>query len=195
MQSLSPTWQELAKQPLPREHYELVVGEDFYEHMHRNAGQRDGEVALAIRRPDGLILLHTKSSYPSGTWRIPTGGVEPGEAVGEAVRRELAEETGLPADGNRPLGVVTYELQTAGGRSLHFASAVFLVTVPDLPPAKQDPHEQISGYRWTLVHDLPAIAAQLEHLPSDWADWGHFRALAHRFVVRVHCHPLVTKGK
>jgi 8-oxo-dGTP pyrophosphatase MutT (NUDIX family) len=244
---LSPTWQELAKQSLLRAHYDLVVGEDFYQHVAQKAGQRDGEVALAIRRPDGHLLLHTKPSYPPGTWRIPTGGIEPGETIAEAVRRELAEETGLPANERRPLGIVTYALHAAGDRPLHgkktgnrfsgvedalapgrprerssreegrptgfslgispnsspllraergsapksptacrgeihFASAVFLLTVPDLPPVPQDPHEQISGYRWIPMHDLPAIAAQLEHLPPAWADWGRFRALAHRFV-------------
>jgi len=184
-QPLSPAWQELTKQPLPWEHYDLVVGEDFYEHMNRNAGRRDGEVVLAIRRPDGLLLLHTKSSYPPKTWRMPTGGVERGEAIREAVRRELAEETGLAAEGSRPLGVLTYEIHTAGEQALHFASAVFMLIVPDLPPAKQDPQEQISGYRWVPMHGLPAIAAQLENLPPDWVDWGRFRALAHRFVVSI----------
>jgi 8-oxo-dGTP pyrophosphatase MutT (NUDIX family) len=184
---LSPAWQELLDHHacLSQEHHDLSVGQGFYDLMIRNAGQRDGEVALVIRRPDGLLLLHTKSTYPPGTWRIPTGGVERGETIGAAVSRELAEETGLPAGELRPLGVLTYAVHVAGGRPIPFASAAFVVAVPDLPPAKQDPHEQISGYRWVALGDLAAVAVQLEHLPPDWADWGRFRALAHHFVARI----------
>lgn len=184
---LSPTWKELLEQyaPLPQEHHVLVAGADFYDTMTRRAGQRDGEVALVVRRPDGLLLLHTKPFYPSETWRMPTGGVERSETLEAAVCRETLEETGLPAGTPQPLGVVTYEIHTPGGRPVRFASAVFLVSVPDLPPAKQDPQEQISGYRWAPPDDFSAIAAQLEHLPPDWGDWGRFRALAHRFVAEA----------
>ena len=178
---LSPAWQALARQHprLRREHHRLTVGDDAYDWLAQSAAQRDGEVVLVARRPDGLLLLHTKPFYPPGTWRLPTGGVERGEPLVDAARRELAEETGLPAGRPRLLGVLTYE---ACGRPLRFASAVFLFPVPDRPPAQEDLQEQICGYRWVSPADLAAIAAHLECLPPAWADWGRFRALAHRFV-------------
>lgn len=50
--------------------------------------------------PEGRILL-VRFEFPGGRtlWATPGGGIEPGESPEEAIRRELAEETGLePAE-------------------------------------------------------------------------------------------------
>ena len=183
IQPPSPTWQEnLGRSPTPSQHLLLDAGPDFHRFMSRNAANRDGEIVLAIRRPDGRLLLHTKPFYPPGTWRLPSGGVEWGETPDQAAQREIAEETGLPAQVTRLLGVVTYEVRSGTESPVSFASAIFLAAAPDLEPAQQDPGEQISGYRWVLVEELAAVAAQLNGLPSGWRAWGRFRAPAHLLV-------------
>jgi 8-oxo-dGTP diphosphatase len=53
-----------------------------------------GRVLLA-RRPDG--------AHQGGLWEFPGGKAEPGESIGEALRRELAEELGLEVLAHRPL--------------------------------------------------------------------------------------------
>jgi 8-oxo-dGTP pyrophosphatase MutT (NUDIX family) len=180
---LSRSWQELEQRcgPFPRQHHALTASPDFLQFMARNAQKRDGEVVLAIRRPDGRLLLHTKPSYPPGTWRMPSGGVEWGETPEAAARREVAEETGLPGHLERLLGVLTYEVGDRGP-AVYFASAVFLIAAPDERPAVRDPGEKISGYRWILPAELAQVATRLQRLPAPWADWGRFRALAHFFV-------------
>lgn len=55
----------------------------------------------AIIEKDGLILLVKRSAsskvYP-GLWSLPSGKVEWGEEVSEAVKREVLEETGFDVE-------------------------------------------------------------------------------------------------
>ena len=60
--------------------------------------QRQGvtEVLVQVRwKPD-------RDSVYSGTFEIPAGGIELGESIYEALRREVFEETGLRVTGFRP---------------------------------------------------------------------------------------------
>ena len=71
------------------------------------ASARTGEVAMVIVRKNGGILLNTKAFYPEGAYRIPAGGVKPGEPVEAALLRETAEETNLEVAVARFLAVIT----------------------------------------------------------------------------------------
>lgn len=143
---------------------------------------RRGEAVLAIRRPDGQVLLHTKRFYPQEIYRLPSGGVHPGEPVLSGVIRETKEETGLDVTVDRFLGTVEYEFRHAG-RQLPFVSYVFLVqqTNNDQPEV-QDPEEQITGFCYVAPNGIRVVGAQLRALPSEWADWGSFRAPPHDLV-------------
>ena len=59
-------------------------------------------VAAAIIAGSGsgakLLILRRASPVAGGAWGIVTGSVEPGEKAGEAIRREIQEETGLVID-------------------------------------------------------------------------------------------------
>jgi 8-oxo-dGTP diphosphatase len=65
------------------------------------ATERDGidktVVGAVIAAPDGRVLLLRRSAddYLGGLWELPSGGVDDGETLIEALRREVAEETGL----------------------------------------------------------------------------------------------------
>jgi 8-oxo-dGTP pyrophosphatase MutT (NUDIX family) len=51
----------------------------------------------------GRLLLHCRSD--NGLWALPGGGLEVGESVGQAVVREVAEETGYQVEPMYVVGV------------------------------------------------------------------------------------------
>lgn len=63
------------------------------------------EVAVgAIVFKDGRVLLVKRSKPPSeGRWAIPGGGVNLGETLREAARREIMEETGVSIRAGDPV--------------------------------------------------------------------------------------------
>ncbi|MBA0050221.1 NUDIX domain-containing protein [Streptomyces sp. AJS327] len=54
-------------------------------------------VGAVIADPEGRVLLlrRTADDYLGGLWELPSGGVEEGESLIGALRREVEEETGL----------------------------------------------------------------------------------------------------
>jgi len=141
-------------------------------------GNRRGEIVLALQRPDARVLLHTKPFYPSGIYRLPTGGIYPGEAVLVGAVREAKEETDLDICISRFVGMVEYEF-IGGDRRLVFVSYVLQAQVGDAPPTPSDADERISGFRYVAVAELRDVADILRRLPGRWAGWGAFRAPAH----------------
>ncbi len=184
MEYLSFPWPELEGKNFPIRHQEIRSGADFYRAMVEKASKCNGEVVLALRRPDGRLLLHTKPFYPPHTWRLPSGGIRIGESPEEAACREVEEETGLSARPERLLGVLTYTLRSEAGE-VSFASVLFLFRTEGGRPAPRDTGERIGGYRWVKPKGLYRVAAHLRRLPLPWRDWGYFRAPAHDFVAAV----------
>lgn len=180
-------WPELGDKIFPIKHQELYLGANFYRSMVEKASGCNGEVVLAVCRPDGRLLLHTKSFYPPHTWRLPSGGIRLGESPEKAAWRELEEETGLPARLDRLLGVLAYTLRSEMGE-VPFASAIFLFQTEGGRPAAWDSNERIGGYRWVKPEGLYRVATHLRRLPLPWRDWGNFRAPAHDFVAAALGH-------
>ena len=88
-------------------------------------------VVGVVQKRGGEYLLcrmpHNRGVFP-GEWGLPGGGIEPGETLEEALRREIMEEVGLELDEVEPLFFTegTYDKSLPNGerRSLHM---VFLL--------------------------------------------------------------------
>jgi 8-oxo-dGTP pyrophosphatase MutT (NUDIX family) len=165
------------------------------EHQLLASNGRRAEICYVMHRgdPGEGVLLHIKTFYPEGAYRLPTGGIHVGEAVLDTLGREIYEETGLTVGDatsevhvERLLGVLAYELRHPALGIVPFATYHFLVRMPvGGVLAPQDPDESIGGWQWRPARDLYAVADGLDGVhqhSSQWGDWGHFRALSHRFV-------------
>lgn len=148
---------------------------------------RYGEVCMVIRRPNGRLITAIKTFYPAGAFRLLTGGVHPGEPIGAALMREVAEETGLDVTVRRFLAVIEYRLAR---HPQTFATFAFLLDELGGTLAVQDEDERIGAFRELAVSELPALADTLaavpdvydEQIAGRWRDWGRFRAVVHRVV-------------
>ena len=184
-------------------HVRLDVDDPFLtgEHQELLSDGRRAEVCYVAyeRNPESGLLLHVKSIYPSMAYRLPTGGIAPGEAVWDTLVREIPEETGLEmGDGpdnvrvDRMLGVLSYEFaHTRLERSFPFATYIFLVKFPDgAVISPRDVTERIADWRWNTPQELNGVAETLAglvvHAPN-WADWGRFRSISHRLVAEALC--------
>lgn len=144
--------------------------------------RRDAEILPVIRRTNGKLLVMTKGHYPNLVFRLPTGGIEPGEEIEAALWREVAEETGLQVTLERFLAVLTYE------RAAHqppFTTIAFLLSEQGGTLECSDPDEGIAAFGEVLPHELFDVAARLRTLPDIagyWTAWGRFRALSHDLI-------------
>lgn len=189
----------------PVEQAALEVAPPFLtgENQLLTSRNRRAEICYVLHHgsPQAGVLLHIKTFYPEGAFRLPTGGVQQGEGVEATLAREIAEETGLRVGDTGPLGVqverllgvLAYSVRHSTLGEQRFATYHFLVRAqPGAPLHPQDADESIAAWRWAPAAALVQVADVLEAVGrrgdtagATWADWGRFRALSHRFVARV----------
>ena len=167
---------------------DATINDGFFDPIHNP--DRVGEVCMIVRRPNRKVLLSIKTFYPRGAYRLPTGGIHHGEGIFDALVRETLEETGLETTIRRFLAAIAYRpLSSPDGPPIFHTFAFLLDEVGGMLEAR-DREERIEEYREVDPAELPVVADGLERVTSmhsvdiggDWADWGRFRAVAHRVV-------------
>ena len=117
----------------------------------------DRWVGGLVRSAAGAVLL-VRNGWSDG-WVIPGGKVEEGESLGEAVRREVREETGVSIRGPEPVALVEQTF-TDGDREVDGWFVVFAADAESEALAR-DPgveDETIHEVRW-----FDRLPEELEH--------------------------------
>lgn len=110
---------------------------------------RDGRVLLLRRRPEDFL---------GGLWELPGGGVEPGEELGQALEREVLEETGLTVD--EVTGYVgAFDYTSGSGRPTR--QFTFAVTVGRHGPVVLSEH---GDWTWADRGRLPEVSDETRAL-------------------------------
>ena len=129
-------------------------------------------VSAVVVRGDRVLVGRRRGAHGAGTWAFPGGKLEAGESPADAVRRELAEETGLQAGEVAPIAWTSDVMADAKGQ-LHFITLHHLVAVGPGEPELREP-DKTDGWRWTVLAEMPqpvfAPAASL--LATGWAPPG-----------------------
>jgi 8-oxo-dGTP pyrophosphatase MutT (NUDIX family) len=167
---------------------DALIHDGFDDPIRRD--DRYGEVLMAVRRPNGKLLVAIKTFYPRGAYRLPTGGIHHGERIYDALLRETKEETGLDTAVRRFLAAITYRAAATPSGAPLFHTFAFLLDELGGTLGALDTDEKIEDWREMTPAELRAQAAVLEGLTTtgtrsiggSWSDWGLFRAIAHRAV-------------
>ncbi|MGD9913579.1 MAG: NUDIX hydrolase [Rhizobiaceae bacterium] len=117
-------------------------------------------VSVAIRRGNRLLLVRRGRAPSAGLYAFPGGRVEPGETDEEAVRRELAEETGLAGCDFAFLREFLLEPATTGASG--FRLRVFSGRCDDGEPVAMDDAESAGWFTLEEMRRQPIIASVLE---------------------------------
>ncbi|HET6702092.1 MAG TPA: NUDIX hydrolase [Gemmatimonadaceae bacterium] len=167
---------------------DTLINDGFDDPIRRR--DRYGEVLMAVRRPNGKLLLAIKTFYPRGAYRLPTGGIHHGESIRDALLRETHEETGLETAVRRFLATIAYRGRSTPKAAPLFHTFAFLLDELGGTLGAIDTDEEIEDWREMTPEELSAQAGVLEGLTTEgkrgiggsWAEWGRFRAVAHRVV-------------
>ncbi len=119
-----------------------------------------GLVAAAVINHDGRILFVRRNpdDYMGGLWELPSGAVEDGESILDAVYRETAEETGLTIrEVTGYIGHFDYR-NSRGGTTRQFN---FSAAVEKPEPVVLTEHD---AYRWATADELPDVTDAVRKL-------------------------------
>lgn len=136
---------------------------------------RRGEVVFGVERPNGKVIVTRARDYAPGIFRLPSGGIDPGETATAALAREVHEELGLSVSIVAFYGLVLFRFRFEGEERL-FPSYIFHVRETDGRLMADATDREVAGYIEVDRAGLRDLAQRLSVLGGDIGPWGRNRA-------------------
>jgi 8-oxo-dGTP diphosphatase len=121
---------------------------------------------LCVR--DGKVLLLKESKGLGGGWEMPGGGLDFGEDVKEALKREVSEEMGLVVKymSEKPIYVWTHKYENKRGLDWYYSLVVaYQVDFEDLDFTATSECQEIKFFSKEELESLD-VSTQTKHLPT-----------------------------
>lgn len=103
-----------------------------------------------VRQGNQLLLVKNQADGTEAVWSLPGGVIEAGETLADALKREMAEETGL--------SVETFELAYLTENFIEQFNAHSLVTYFDCAVTGElslnDPDREVVACQWVPIEQL-----------------------------------------
>jgi RimJ/RimL family protein N-acetyltransferase/ADP-ribose pyrophosphatase YjhB (NUDIX family) len=133
-------------------------GEDVEEYLLKlDTGPSESARAVLLT-PGGSILLMEVTGGEGSLWITPGGRRRPGESAGDAVVRELHEETGLRRNQSGPEIWVRHGTYVVDDEKLHERERFFLFPTEEFKPAREgmevEERERFLSFRWWKLADV-----------------------------------------
>ena len=119
-------------------------------------GPRLRVAALVIRDERVLLVRHVKDGETR--WLLPGGGVDRGETLADALRRELREETGLQV---APGPLVSFEEAVSPDGARHVVQLVFRAEILSGEARATGDDARVAEAVFVPVAELPALCLHL----------------------------------
>ena len=146
---------------------------------------RSRAVAAAILAGRGtaarILVLQRNKNTSRGLWSLVMGRLEKGETAAEAIRREIAEETGIATEGLYTSGCCD-TFFNPGANAIEIMP-IFVVPFAEQPQVRLD-HEHLA-YRWMTFAEAAEIMAypgQRQALPEIKRDFADREAPEFRLI-------------
>jgi len=120
---------------------------------------RIGAYAVCRRSDEVLVVRASSRTAVEGSWFLPGGGLDFGEAPEDAVLRELREETGLSGHDPRLAAVMTDLHERLDGTQLFAIRLIYDVDVLEGESLAFEHHGTSDEARWVPLDEVADLGA------------------------------------
>lgn len=140
--------------------------------------QRVAARGVLVNDDAHVALMHFSRT---GSYKLPGGGVDAGESIEEALKREIQEETGYDSHGHIYLGVIEEKRYFCG---MHQVSHGYLARVGNYIGEAQTPEEVAEGMTLIWVPSIQHAVWLIKssHTPDSWGSLSGLEMMKRRDV-------------